>query len=264
MTKKPRKFTITEPLPIASKVVKSAVRTIQLLECFDDLQCGLTLMEISQELGIPQSSTSELLRSLVTIGYLEFERSTRTYRPTLRISLLGRWINPDFGARGPTLTLLQQLSEHTGETIVLASRHGSYSQYIHVIQSKMSPDFHMALGSVRPLVRSGTGYALLADLPKEAILRILIRSNAEKVTGEHLVSQSEFFARLEEVRSRGYAFTHDLVRRGSAIIAMALPHLEGQQKLAVGVGGSRKNLQKKQQEIIEVMKKGIFDCKTQC
>lgn len=261
MTRKVRKFTITERLPIASKVVKSAVRTIQLLECFDDLQCDLTVMEISQELGIPQSSTSELLKTLVTIGYLEFERSTRTYRPTLRISLLGRWINPDFGARGPTLTLLEQLGEQTGETIVLASQNGNFSQYIHVIQSKSSPDFHMALGSVRPLVRSGTGYALLADLPEEAILRILIRSNAEKVTGEHLVSQSEFLARLAEVRTKGYAFTYDLVRRGSAIIAMALPRLAGQQQLAVGVGGSRKNLQKKQDEIIAFMKDGISDWK---
>ena len=250
-------FRISKPLPIASKVVKSAVRTLQVLEFFDDRQCEMTLTEISSQLKYPQSSTSELLQSMTALGYLEFDREHRTYRPTIRVSLLGRWIDPEFRASGPILTLLEKLSELSEQTIVLAVRNGLYSQYIHVIQPIADSNFHMVLGSVRPLVRSGTGYALLAAMPDDEVLRILMRSNAESILSDGLVDQRDLFDRINKARDAGYALSSGLVRRGSAIIASALPQMEGQQQLAVGIGGSSDYLVENESSLLAMLKKCI-------
>src|SRR3546814_17492015 len=75
-------------------VVKSAGRVLRILEYFDSVQREACVSEISRTLKWPQSSTSVLLKSLVSLGYLQKDRYRRTYRPTRRGSLLGHCLAP--------------------------------------------------------------------------------------------------------------------------------------------------------------------------
>ena len=90
----PRKRAITTDrvrldgrVPIGAPAVKSAERVLKILEFFDDIQARATVMDIADTLGLPQSSTSSLLKSLVTLGYLEYEPTNRTYLPALMLSI---------------------------------------------------------------------------------------------------------------------------------------------------------------------------------
>jgi hypothetical protein len=87
-------------VPLGAPAVKSAERVLKILEFFDDIQARATVMDIADTLGLPQSSTSSLLKSLVTLGYLEYEPSNRTYLPTGRVALLGSRVNPQFVVGG--------------------------------------------------------------------------------------------------------------------------------------------------------------------
>ena len=60
-------------------VVKSAARVIHVLEYFDDVRRAVSVSEIAEHHDWPVSSTSVLMRSLVTLGYLDYEAGTRTY-----------------------------------------------------------------------------------------------------------------------------------------------------------------------------------------
>src|SRR3546814_16050692 len=75
----PLRERIIAKAPIEQKTVKSAGRVLEILEYFDDLQRQSTVMEIADALGYPQSSTSALLRSLVGMGYLNYDAHARTY-----------------------------------------------------------------------------------------------------------------------------------------------------------------------------------------
>jgi predicted transcriptional regulator len=51
--------------------IKSAMRTLALLEYFRRTKTSAAVTEIAAALGMPQSSTSVLLKSLVSLNYLE-------------------------------------------------------------------------------------------------------------------------------------------------------------------------------------------------
>ena len=60
-------------------VVKSAARTLAILEHFDRCRASQSVGEIADALQLPQSSTSALLRSMVAVGYLTWSACLFTY-----------------------------------------------------------------------------------------------------------------------------------------------------------------------------------------
>ncbi|HEX7943640.1 MAG TPA: helix-turn-helix domain-containing protein, partial [Phenylobacterium sp.] len=78
--------------------IKSAERTIALFELFSREQQPFTVSHVARRLGVPQPSISMLLRNLREMGYLEYEPTSRTFTPSIRVALLGSWIDQRFGA----------------------------------------------------------------------------------------------------------------------------------------------------------------------
>src|SRR3546814_3353376 len=86
-------------------VVKAAGLVLRILEYFDSVQREACVSVISRTLKWPQSSTSVLLKSLVSLGYLQNDRFRRTYRPTHRVCLLGNWVDPALVRKGELLKI---------------------------------------------------------------------------------------------------------------------------------------------------------------
>src|SRR5262245_41006196 len=68
---------------------KTARRVIEVLEYFDEEHRQATVMDIVRRYNRPQSSTSELLASLVDMGILYKDASSRSYTLTPRAAILG-------------------------------------------------------------------------------------------------------------------------------------------------------------------------------
>ena len=66
--------------------IKSAARVLEGLELFSELRAPLRQKYVVERLGYPQSSTTGLLKSLVSVGYLNYHRATRTYFSSIRYS----------------------------------------------------------------------------------------------------------------------------------------------------------------------------------
>ena len=82
------------------RVVKSAVRVLEVLELFDRLQREASVGEIARELGYPVSSTSMLLGNLLERGYLRHGPDQRSYFPTPRVTLLALCSEPPGRSEG--------------------------------------------------------------------------------------------------------------------------------------------------------------------
>jgi DNA-binding IclR family transcriptional regulator len=240
---------IATKIQTETKLVKSAGRVLEILEFFDDLQRPATVMEVAVALDYPQSSTSALLRSLVATGYLNYDAQDRTYITSSRVALLGSWLNSPFFAEGTLISLMKELNEHTGDTIMLAIRNGLYVQYIHVIQATSPARLHMTLGTVRPLAASGAGYAILSTMSDAEVTRIVMRINAEADDGQPLIKLRELLAELAQIRARGYAFTCDMVTPGGGIMAVPLPRMAGQPLMVVGIGGISEIMRHREEEL---------------
>jgi len=245
-------------LPKLDNSVKSARRVFDVLEFFEEHQQAASVIEVASALKFPQSSTSALMRTMTAFGYLHYDTSRRTYIPTPRVSMLGHWIDPTLFTRGRLLNLMEDLSARTGETIMVALRNGLSAQYIHVIQAKLPMRLYVKAGTLRPLARSGSGYALLSCYPDREVRRLVRLINANEARPDRQVDIKELLLELQKVRRQGHAFSVNLVTPGAGVVAMNLPPVsESQEPLVLCVAGLTEALIAQEIELSQLMAKAI-------
>jgi DNA-binding IclR family transcriptional regulator len=99
---------------VHSNKAKIAKRVIEVLEFFDDDHPSATVMDIVRRYNRPQSSTSELLSSLVDLGLLYKDATTRSYTLTPRAAILGSAAQPAIIRDGRLTSIVDRLSAQTG------------------------------------------------------------------------------------------------------------------------------------------------------
>jgi DNA-binding IclR family transcriptional regulator len=119
-----------------SNKAKIAKRVIEVLEFFDDSHPEATVMDIVRRYGRPQSSTSELLASLVDLGLLYKNPYTRSYRPTARAALLGTAGQSAAIREGRLVRLLDRLVAQTGLSVAVFGMVGLNVQVVSLRQGR--------------------------------------------------------------------------------------------------------------------------------
>jgi DNA-binding IclR family transcriptional regulator len=237
---------------VTDSAVKSAKRAFEILEAFSRHRRPLALKELLDELDYPASSGSALMKSLVALGYLDYDGERRTYFPTMRIAALGSWVPGTLFGDGPLLGALEDLHRETGETVILAVQSDLHAQYVHVIPSPEPLQLRVPPGTRRPLAQSGLGLVLLSAKRDPEIERLRRRINA---AGEGAtLSREEMMARVNAVRARGYAFSRNAISQGVGIIGAALPNGPFGRVFAVGAAGQVERLERKEDEIVAALK----------
>ena len=221
---------------MSNDLARSIKRTLEVLEYFDEEHRAASVGEISRELGYPQSSTSILLKSLMSLGYLFHDESNRTYRPTARVAMLGRGIRPYLFGDGSVVSAMNELSQKTGELIILAARSGLSVHYLHVIPATNPLRMHLRAGAIRPLVGSAVGHLFLSGLAEGDVEKVISRALAQKSSGP---GPDPDVVRKEvcRIRDAGYVLSMSTVTPGGGVLGMLLPYELDQQSLAICIGG---------------------------
>lgn len=238
------------------KAVGSLHRALEVLELFAVEQRSLTVGEIAQRLGYPQSSTSVLLHGLSELGYLQHDRHARTFMPTLRVSFLGNWVHQLVLAQGSLLTFMEMLASRSGHVAMLAMQNGLHAQYIHIVSARSSR-VGLKPGLLRPLCRSAVGKVLLSTQSDEQVLRIVRNVNATDVDFPVPVDGKSLLAEISECRRTGFAFSGDSVTQGSSVIATRVPADVGGQALAVGIGVHSWQREELQRSIMDLLHEAL-------
>lgn len=236
-----------------ARTIKSAERTLALFELFSHRQRPMTVGEIARDLRMPQPSVSMLVRNLTNMGYLERDRMARTYVPTVRIMLLGSWINRRFTEENHLERRLDDLMRKVGESVMLGIQNGIYCQYI-LGQMPANPDLFVQSGRFRPITCTATGRILLSLKTDNEVEAIVRRCNAEVDDDRLRVRPSEFMDMISQVRSQGYARTAGDMTPGRSVIAISVPCPLGRMPMAVGVGGLIDNIVAKEGEILAALR----------
>lgn len=241
---------------MAESAVKSARRVFEILEYFDRERRPLGLKEVLDGLGYPASSGSALLKSLVQLGYLDYDRERRSYFPTMRIAALGAWVHDALFGDGALTGLMNHLHRTTGETVILAAQSDLHAQYVHVIHSAEPLQFSVPPGARRPLGASGLGWLLLSAKPDAEIEKLRRRINAEADEPARLTREG-LMERINEVRLRGYAFSKHTVSEGAGVIGALLPRGPHGRVHALGVAGPVTRLERKEAMIVSELQAGV-------
>jgi DNA-binding IclR family transcriptional regulator len=243
------------PDPLARRVrsVKSAERTLSLFELFSLYQRPMVVGEIAKALDIPQPSVSMLVRNLTSLGYLEHDRAARTYVPTIRIMLLGTWIQRRFSEEDNLERRIDALMRRVQQTVMVTIQNGVHSQYV-LVQMPRNPDLAVQSGLLRPITCTAAGRVLLSlksDVEVEAIVR---RCNSEVTEDRLRVKPQEFMQLIAEIREQGFAKTAGDMTPGRSVIAVSIVGPFSRLPLAVGVGGLTDRIKGSEDEIITALR----------
>ncbi len=254
LDEEPEVITTTSGPETADGVIKSAKRVLEVFEYFAQKRRPLGVSEVVRGLNYPQSSTSALLKSLVKLGYLSFDRYKRTYVPTMRAALLAGWVHDELYSPASLSSMIDSLHARSGATVLLGMQNDTFVQYIHVVQTPTPGiPWHIKPGSLRPLCRSAIGKALLSRKTDIEVLYLLRRVNAEEPDPNHRVNGIELLKELDEIRRYGYAYTEASVTPGASVVAIELPTPASQPPMAIGVGGGVDMMRAHQGKFIKML-----------
>lgn len=191
-----------------SNKAKIANRVIEVLDFFDDVHCEATVMDIVRRYNRPQSSTSELLSSLVNLGLLYKDPVSRSYSPTPRAALLGSTTQPDIIRDGRLVSIIDRLVAQTGLGVAVFGMVGlnvqvfSWRSGNSTLGNARSQGFNS--GMVDRMSDSAAGQLLLSTIMQPRRDGTIRRLNAE-ASEDKKFSVAEMAARVEQIRSAGYA-----------------------------------------------------------
>lgn len=221
----------------SSNKAKIAKRVIEVLDYFDDDHREATVMDIVRRYNRPQSSTSELLSSLVELGLLYKDPYSRSYSLSPRAALLGS--NGQTGAvrDGRLVRLVDRLAAQTGLSVGLFGMVGLNTQILSWRngQRGMTARSRSMFGGMQePLLESAIGWLMLSTIAqprRDGVVRRLIAEAAE----DHKVPFAEMTQRLDRCRNEASGIGPAGFNSGAEVVAVLLPGQPGEHPMAVGL-----------------------------
>jgi len=234
--------------------VKSAVRVLEVFELFQREQRPMPLKDICAALDYPQSSGTVLMKNLVTLGYLSYDRATRMYFPTLRVAALGDWVSHALFGQGEVFELMRDLHSATGEAVSIAAQNDIYIQYIRMIQSIHPLRFHVEEGSMRPLTLSATGWLLMSVHNDRAVEKLVRRANIATRRVEDRQPLPLMMERVRQARTTGIVYTEHIPFPGGATVCAMLPVKVQGRAVVLGLGGAVERIRPNRERYEQLVK----------
>lgn len=171
----------------------------------------LTVTTLVNELGMPKSSASRLLKQMAELGLLEKKNNAPIYRPGLLIMELAhraRGMNPLIDMM---LEALDELAKDSGFTSYVSALDDDMVRVVHARFGNSMLQVITQPGTRLPILGTSTGRALLARLPLNERSKIIEREPKE--------AQIKLIERMELVAERGWEFSKNESVAGVASIS---------------------------------------------
>jgi DNA-binding IclR family transcriptional regulator len=203
-------------------MVKSADRTLEILEALADTPHRPGLSELAQQLGIPKSSLHAILRTMAARGWVDASDDGLHFGLGLRALRAGlAYIEGDdtVTMMGP---LLDDLAHEFGETVHMGRLDAADIVYLAKRDSVHPLRLFSAVGRRLPAHATALGKALLARRSAAEVDRI-IGPSPRRLTANTIVGRTALRTDLAATRERGFAIDREENSEGVVCLAVALP-----------------------------------------
>lgn len=206
-----------------ARLIPSVARALQVLELFLGEQVSFSVPEMVARLGLPRSTTHELVHALVSMGYLTpLQNHPARFGLGLRVFELGSayLANMDLAREGTRVA--RSLVAECDETTQLAVLEGCEVLYIAIVQSSHMVRLVSSVGRRLPAHLTAGGKALLSRLSdEEVVARYGGSKSLPGMTPNSITSMDRLLEELAAVRARGLAF--DNCESNSDVRCVAAP-----------------------------------------
>ena len=226
----------TQNSNMAGSTVQALDRGLMLLVALTR-EGSVTLTDIAMKVGMPPSSAHRVLITLQKHGFVEFDEASQEWAIGIEAFRVGNSYLERTNLVEMAQPIMRDLMENTGETANLAI--GSEGQVVFVSQVETHNPIRAFFrpGTRGHMHASGIGKALLADMSRPEVEKILQKTGLPEFTSKTLVSPDALFADLKKTAVRRWSFDDEERYMGMRCVAASIYNSSGKAVAGISVSG---------------------------
>src|ERR1700741_1636856 len=217
--------------------VQSLARAFSILEQIARSRDGINLADLSRKVGLHNSTTFHLVKTMVSLGYIRQIKDDKRYRIGRPLFALAANALDEIQMARLAPPVLEDLSRETGESGHFAVPMGD--SVVVIARTAGAGAFQLTerVGVVRPAHCTALGKVILAALKPEQLDGFLKRVELAPVTPNSITDAAVLRKNIEDVRQSGIAFDDGEFNPEVRCIAVPVKDFTGQIMGAVGISG---------------------------
>lgn len=232
-------------------LIPAASRALAVFEIFAREKRELSNSDMAKLLSVADSSCSDLLHTLHSLGYLMRTARTRRFYPTGRLQQVAQQI----GENDPLATVAREavelLAEKSSESAFFGTLDSTSVKVVAAQPSRLPLRYILDVGDRVALHASALGKALLALLPPDEVTTALQRRPLQQVTSTTIVAIDQLLAQIEQGRERGWYETQGEGSEG--VSAFAVSGMLGGQPVALSLAGPSERMNKSREACLRAL-----------
>jgi DNA-binding IclR family transcriptional regulator len=216
--------------------IQSIERASAILRLLSGRTGRLSLAELAGELGLPKGTVYGILRTLLSVGFVEQDPESGKYRMGAALLHLGSSYLDGNELRTRALNWSDWLAARTNESVRLGTLHdGQVLVVHHVFRPDNSPQV-LEVGALLPVHATAMGKVLLAHHPYLAE-ELAANGGLPRFTGCTITDPKQLGKELKRVRERGWASDVEELIDGEVSCAAPIRDRRGIAVGAIAISG---------------------------
>jgi DNA-binding IclR family transcriptional regulator len=217
--------------------VQSLGRAFAILEEVARHREGIGLAELSKLVGLHNSTTFHLAKTMVSLGYMRQERDSKRYRVGRPLFALAASALDEIEMVNLATPVLEDLSRESGESGHFAVRMGD--SVVVIARTSGAGAFQLTdrVGVVRPAHCTALGKIILASLRPDQLKRFLERVELKPSTKKSITDPSALLRQITEIRRDAIAFDDGEFNAEVRCVAVPVYNFTGEVIGALGISG---------------------------
>lgn len=217
--------------------VQSIGRGFAILEEIARNRDGIGLAELSKRVGLHNSTTFHLVKTMVSLGYVRQMKDSKRYRIGRPLFALAASALDEVEMMSLATPVLEDLSRETGESAHFAVRMGDAVVVLARTSGPGAFQLTDRVGVVRPAHCTALGKVMLAALEADQFERYLERAELKALTAKSITTADLMRREIAEVRRAGIAFDDGEFDSELRCVALPVRNFSGQSTGAIGISG---------------------------
>jgi IclR family KDG regulon transcriptional repressor len=217
--------------------VQSIGRAFAILEEIAKNRDGIGLAELSKRVGLHNSTTFHLVRTMVSLGYVRQLKDSKRYRIGRPLFALAANALDEIEMMSLATPVLEELSRETGESAHFSVRMGDAVVVLARTSGPGAFQLSDRVGVVRPAYCTALGKIMLAALTDEQLESYVERTELAPQTPNTITSPERLRSDVAEVRRTGMAIDDGEFDSELRCVALPVRDFTGQVIGALGISG---------------------------
>jgi DNA-binding IclR family transcriptional regulator len=219
------------------KNINSVVKALNVMECFSREVKELKLTEIANRLEMPKSTTSNLIYTLMDMGYLEQNSENGKFRLGAKLFMLGKIFEYHFDLIQMARPHLERLRDAFNEAVHLSIPYETEGICVDKIEGNNSMGMNSQVGKKLPLHCTASGKLFLSGMPNDKLEKTLESIDLFKRTTHTITDVKLLRSAIEEIREKGYSLAVEEGEVGLTSMAAPIYNYNGEMIASISIAG---------------------------